>query len=193
MISEVTTQRLNQLYPDFRVRVYRTFESVYLNTKRRLNSTETLRPLDRQKHLYEQGRTLIDGKWKVTDKKLIVTNAPPGFSLHAYGLANDSCWAGKDPYLDSIPKPEAKKLWDTYGRMARSYGCVWGGDWNGNNTRDANDFDLPHIEMSYGLTLHELIELHNHGGLQAVWAELDKIRGVPIASDWKLSDLPSNV
>jgi peptidoglycan L-alanyl-D-glutamate endopeptidase CwlK len=72
--------------------------------------TCTLRPLDEQQRLYDQGRTTPGH---------IVTNAKPGQSAHNYGLALDFVpmingkpeWTGKDPaWAHAIAMAEARGM-----------------------------------------------------------------------------------
>lgn len=175
--------KLDLVYPDLRVRMRRIYSEVRRITLRDMGATDTLRSFKTQQALYEKGRQFIDGKWVKVGA--VVTNARPGFSRHAYGLAVDSAFLGPDPYLEKAPDAHGRWCWDIYGQAVRTFGCRWGGDWNGNGTRDANDWDRPHCEVSYGLSLVECLELYEHGGVPAVWATIDKVRGVPVGQDWK--------
>lgn len=176
MINKVHRDRLNLLYPDFKNRVERILAAVQRDTGHVLFPTETLRTFERQQKLYEVGRVLRNGVWVVADKfkRETLTNAQPGMSFHAYGLAADLAWHGGDPYLEYLqPRDEAQRLWIAYGKAAKAEGCVWGGDWNGDGKIQPEDFDRPHCQISYGLAVSELFALHQKGGLAAVWKELD--------------------
>jgi peptidoglycan L-alanyl-D-glutamate endopeptidase CwlK len=177
-------QILDLIYPDLRVRMARVYTETKRVTLLDMFPTEGLRSFERQKKLYEVGRELRDGKWVKTGP--VLTNARPGFSRHAYGLAVDSAFKGPDPYLERLQdRKQAEYYWDVFGRAVKAYGLVWGGDWNGNGTRDVNDFDRPHAELSYGLTLTDCLDLYENGGIAAVWATIDKIRGVEVGSEWR--------
>jgi hypothetical protein len=94
---------------------------------------------DDQQKLYEQGRTLQNGEWAVTDVTKIVTNAPPGLSAHNYNCAVD-LWVMKadnsDIDWDNI---YAKSI---IGNTARQYDTIlWGGDYTGSFK------DIDHIEF----------------------------------------------
>lgn len=177
--------KLDGLYPDFAVRVRRIYEDVERTTQLKLKPTTLVRDVETQQKLYEKGRTLVKGVWQIVDKKLIVTKAPGGLSFHAYGLAVDSAWQGKYPYLENQTKAEFERLWRAYGGAVNAHGCKWGGDWNFNGVQDPDDFDRPHCELGYGLGVRKLLHLYSEGGRDAVWSTLDQIRGVPIASEWK--------
>ena len=84
----------------------------------------TLRTMNEQQALYDQGRTKPGP---------VVTRAKPGSSAHNYGLAMDCCpllngklaWSAPDG--DSV----ADAIWQQYGAIARQTGLEWGGDWVG--------------------------------------------------------------
>jgi hypothetical protein len=124
--------------------------------------TQGLRTFGEQAELYSKGRTAPGS---------IVTRAQPGMSWHNYGLAVDFAFSGKEPY------PNDDALWKDFGRIFEAYGFVWGG-----NFRTFKD--RPHVELSYGLGLNEALELYYRGEVAAVWAEIDRIRGVPLACEW---------
>lgn len=158
------------LYPDFRVRLRGLVQDVKKITGLEIRATDGFRTQVQQAKLYSSGRTVPGVKH---------TNAKPGWSWHNYGLACDFCFRGQDPYLSANPKRD--ELWEGFGKAARGLGLVWGGDFRAFK-------DRPHIELAYGLTLAECYELHNFGGLAAVWTMVDKIRGVK--AEWKDGDLP---
>lgn len=115
---------------------------------------EARRTFTRQQSLYEKGRTLDNGVWRIRDRKQVVTNALPGEGPHNWGLAVDlvldteSPWwggarptgpwdTGKDPAGRPL-RPIVILAWEKYGRAVREAGLRWGGDWG---------WDLPHAEM----------------------------------------------
>jgi len=103
--------------------------------------THTLRTFDEQLHLWQQGRALQNGVWKVADRKLVVTNAEPGESPHNYGAAFDICFLGDDPYLHAyeIDHRASDPLWGLFGEAGKKLGLVWGGDFSSLK-------DRPHME-----------------------------------------------
>ena len=126
---------------------------------------ECLRSWERQEELWAQGRTTIPGS--------ICTNARGGMSWHQYGLACDrvlNLTAGK---------PSIQWSWDTkkdlnqngtndwleMGKLAELAGLEWSGRWR-------KFPELPHIQMTGGLTIQEAQELYRQGDLQAIWEEV---------------------
>lgn len=150
---------LAQVYPDFAIRVRRVYADMADVYHRPMRPTQGFRSFEEQEKIFAQGR-LLPGP--------IVTYARPGDSLHNYGLAVDSCFRGKDPYLEKAPPEIAQKAWYEYGKAAKAHGLTWGGDWL------SKKVDRPHIQLTYGLTLHELKMLYDEGGLEHIWKYLDK-------------------
>jgi len=173
--------KLSHLYPDFKDRVLAVVDWVKERTGREMFPTETLRSMTRQRALYGRGR-VFDPRthvWTVIDRSKIVTNAPPGMSMHHYGVACDFAFRGGDPYLAGLPSLQSKTLWAEYGRACHVQGLRWGGDWNGNGRQDAHDFDGPHCEKSYGVKIQTLLDsLQSPKGIKAVWRVLDRERGI---------------
>lgn len=106
--------------------------------------TQGFRTYAQQNDLYAQGRAK-SGK--------IVTNAKGGYSNHNFGVAIDFClllsdgknvsWDTlKDGNLDSLPD------WSQVVDVAKKLGFAWGGDWRSFK-------DLPHFEMTFGLTTEQ--------------------------------------
>jgi peptidoglycan L-alanyl-D-glutamate endopeptidase CwlK len=79
--------------------------------------TSTLRDLESQEALYAQGRT---------KKGAIVTNAPPGFSYHNFGVAFDFC-----PILYGKCQWKNEKLFRQCGEIGEDCGLEWAGRWMG--------------------------------------------------------------
>lgn len=181
-VSLISRKRIEGLYPGLRPLVYRVLNDVYQSTKLKLGIAQGFRSFEDQAAVYAKGRDdLGDGKWVIADRRKIVTNAKPGLSWHCYGLAFDTAWEGKDPYLQKLSKEERALLWSTFGKVGKSHGFKWGGDFHLVNGVE----DLPHLEMAYGLTIPQTLELFQAGGIPAVWAYLDKHRGVEIQEGWK--------
>ena len=91
-----------------------------------LRVVSSFRDMDKQAALYAKGR---NGSGKK------VTNAPPGFSYHNYGLAVDVV-----EYKNGKPNWKSKN-WNTIGKLGKEQGLVWGGDWK-------RLVDKPHFQLS---------------------------------------------
>lgn len=100
-----------------------------------------------QAYIYGQGRTGYIWNGKVYGSKgSIVSNAPPGTSIHNYGLAidyflvsddgNKSLWTVNDD-------------WKRVAEIAKSMGFVWGGDWKSIK-------DYSHLQYNQDLTISQL-------------------------------------
>ncbi|MGL5676857.1 MAG: M15 family metallopeptidase [Cellulosilyticaceae bacterium] len=97
--------------------------------------TETLRTVERQDFLYEQGRTR-PGK--------VVTNAKGSSmsSYHQWGLAVDIHHNVNGNLYPADKMQQAAAIF-------KKYGFEWGGDWK--------DFkDTPHLQMTFGLSIADL-------------------------------------
>lgn len=171
-----TDEKLAKVFPDLAVRWRRVAEDMWNAHQMRIRVTDGLRNFGTQWELFARGRKkLKTGQWVIVDKKLVVTNAMPGLSLHQYGLAIDVCFVGADPYLDKLPRPQADFYWAEYGRFCKAHGLQWGGDFNGNNIKDKEDFDRPHCQMKYGMSIHEIQQLFEYGGIKSVWYKCNQI------------------
>lgn len=165
-IDPVSTQRLGLVYPDLAVRWRRVAEDFWTAHNLKLKVAQGLRTIEEQAALYAQGRTL-PGK--------IVTYSKPGDSMHPFGLAIDSCFAGADPFLEH--EPQSEFLWREYGRIATAHGLTWGGAWS-------RFVDRPHVQMTYGLALPEIKELYAYKEIASVWAKCDQMRSVAVGAEW---------
>lgn len=166
--SEVTKIRLKGLYPDFLLRVVAVLNEMYKTHNYRMGVADGVRSFEKQRQLYAQGRTAPGP---------IVTNAKPGYSFHAYGLAADCAFLGTDPFLESLRASDSKQasfLWSEYGKIAKQFGLIWGGDFRLKNGAS----DSPHIECSYGFRIDECLQLYKGGGVRNVWHEINKQLGV---------------
>lgn len=163
MLSELEEKKLSELYAPFAARI-RNFIIKARQESLNVSIFEGYRSFERQKDLYQKGRDLTG---KIIDQRKIVTNAPPGFSFHNYGLACDIVFDGSDS------KPGFQWSWsDTH-------------EWKKLAQLGKDEFGLepayfwksfpeaPHYQCSYGLQVHELLLLYNSGGLKAVWDRLD--------------------
>jgi peptidoglycan L-alanyl-D-glutamate endopeptidase CwlK len=106
----------------------------------KLRITSGLRTYAEQNELYAKGRTSSGS---------VVTNAKGGQSNHNFGLA-----------FDVVPIVNGKATynydWDRIGRIGKSVGLSWGGDW-------ASFKDRPHFEYLFGKKTSELKALYESG------------------------------
>lgn len=91
------------------------------------------RSIEEQDHLYAQGRTKPGSK---------VTNARGGYSWHNFGLAADYAFVISGKVTWDGP-------WAVFGRIARSCGLEWGGDFK-------SIVDRPHVQWTRGKTLAQM-------------------------------------
>ncbi len=128
------------------------------------------RTWEKQAELYELGRTKASDVCvcQAHPLGLTVTNAQAGDSWHQYGLA-----------ADLVFKPGGKWSWDyqnlpyaEMGKVAMELGLEWGGVWLGKKK------DPPHVQHTNGLALWDAKQHYLHGGLEEVWAEVDKRAGI---------------
>lgn len=107
--------------------------------------TQGLRTIAEQSALYAQGRTTAGS---------IVTNARGGYSYHNFGLAIDFALltgTGSTVSWDTARDGDADgvKDWSEVVGVAKALGFAWGGDFKSFK-------DLPHFEMTFGLTTAQL-------------------------------------
>jgi len=124
---------------------------------------ESYRTLDRQQHLYEQGRTR---------KGRIVTNAEPLSSYHNYGLAFDLVFDGDDrdgiqwswdgDYNNEALAQDKRDDYTRVGEIFERYGFEWAARWKRGR-------ETPHFQMTFGYAIKDMKALHNASGLQGVW------------------------
>ena len=123
--------------------------------------TEGHRPVERQFELYKKGREFVDGRWKVKNKKWIVTKID-GYNIkgkHNYdpSLAVDFC--------AYVPGKVEELMWDTSHLVYIASALVsiaeflfekgdiehklrWGGNWDKDgDLADSNFYDRPHVEL----------------------------------------------
>lgn len=134
----------------------------------KLHVFEGRRSFKRQQYLYEQGRTrLYDYKG---NKLKVVTRAPPGLSMHQYGLAVDLAF--HDPNYFGV-----HWTWDgdysALGEVIKKYPLLeWAGDWK-------HFKELPHVQLK---TDYSIFDLHNRylkfgggvNGIKSVWSIIDE-------------------
>jgi len=97
--------------------------------------TNTYRDMHEQTKLYNQGRTAPGN---------IVTYAKAGYSYHQHRLAVDFC-----PMLGGECAWNRTDLFTQAGEIAKEIGFEWAGDWKYK--------DMPHIQMTFGLSLQDLL------------------------------------
>lgn len=93
--------------------------------------TDGFRTVAQQAELYAQGRTTHGAI--VTQCDGVKTRSQHQVQADGFGHAVDFCFLvdGKPSWSDELP-------WRLLGEMAKSQGCLWGGDWK--------HPDRPHIE-----------------------------------------------
>jgi hypothetical protein len=113
---------------------------------------ETRRSFSRTRELYMKGRALKGGNIVITEPTKVVSRAEPGSSPHNWGQALDcildlaSDWWDEDErptgHWDTggHKRPTVALAWQRYGKLVRSLGLTWGGDF-------VSLVDLPHAEL----------------------------------------------
>lgn len=91
-----------------------------------------------------------------------VTNARAGESWHNFGLAADIVFKknGQWTWSESME-------WAKLGKIGKSLGLEWGGDWR-------KIVDRPHFQFTNGLKISQARDLYDNGGLLAVWDGINK-------------------
>lgn len=120
------------LDPEF-VKKLNLFEKKLALNNIKVILTAGFRSIDEQNALYAKGRTQPGKK---------VTNARGGQSWHNYGLAADYAFVINGKVTWNGP-------WGVFGRIARSCGLEWGGDFK-------SILDRPHVQMTKGRTLAQM-------------------------------------
>lgn len=170
MISTRSEAKLIGVYPLLAKRWRQVALDMLSLHGRQLIAIEGLRTIAQQWINWGKGRVQTDsGAWLITDPKAVVTHAMPGLSLHHYGLAIDSGFAGADPYLEHVNKKESDFAWSEYGRICKLYGLEWGGDWKGAK------IDRPHCQLTFGLNINQVRDLAAIKGNVSVWEKCDKL------------------
>jgi peptidoglycan L-alanyl-D-glutamate endopeptidase CwlK len=160
---------LNYLFPPFADQIVKS--NNYLKAYNFV-VYETYRSFEEQLNRYSQGRSLINGVWITVSPKLVVTNAKPGFGLHAYGLAVDHVtdgdmkktgiqWNWKDTYVDIFGQTQ-KVQWKQIGTIDKKLGLEWAGNWK-------TFPEYPHSQNTYGFTVSKLYQVLTSEGLESVW------------------------
>lgn len=99
--------------------------------------TDGVRTVAQQQALFAQGRSQPGAVVTNADGIVKKSNHQP----HADGLGHavDMCFL-----VDGQPSWDEHLPWALYGAMAKSQGCVWGGDWK-------SITDRPHVELPDGV------------------------------------------
>lgn len=121
-----------ELDPEFAAKLVK-LESTLARQGIKVMMTSGYRSPEEQDRLYAIGRTSPGKK---------VTNARGGYSWHNFRLAADYAFV-----IDG--KVTWEGPWETFGRVARSLGLEWGGDWR-------SFPDRPHVQMTKGRTLAQM-------------------------------------
>lgn len=98
------------------------------------------RTYEEQAALYRKGRDLPGPK---------VTNSPPGYSFHNFGLAIDMGVFASGKYLDEDAPAKADAFHKNASVIAQKHGLRWGGNFK-------SIVDTPHFEFDTKVTLAEL-------------------------------------
>lgn len=165
------------LYPPFAEQLS-FFESELVNAGLPFFLFEGLRSFEDQQAAWDKGRVTPGvpcrhgavlrpvGSCEVHPLGAPVTNAKPGDSLHAYGLASDYV-GDADPdrlginWTWDFPTGE----WLHMARIAARCGLESAALWK-------RFPEYPHVQNTYGFSLTEIKELYRVGGLQGVWDAL---------------------
>lgn len=150
-IGKINLERLSHIHPKIAERAVAFLQRCPVPVL----ITQGLRTFAEQNALYAQGRTTKGQK---------VTNARGGQSYHNYGLAIDFVPIDAVGKLDWNPKHPA---WETVIKCAESVGFESGARWK-------KFVDIPHLQITGGLTIEQCKLLYSNGGINAVWNELSK-------------------
>lgn len=147
----ISEARLQDLHPAIQ-KAARQFINAAEAEGIKLRISDAFRTFEEQDKLYMKGREVSESIfpdwvtfWDEEDENQIVTNAKGGESYHNYGLAFDVV-----EMIDGQPNYETPN-WSKIGQLGRSFGFVWGGDWNFK--------DRPHFEMAFGLSTDQLYSM----------------------------------
>jgi peptidoglycan LD-endopeptidase CwlK len=131
--SEKTIARLTLPTQDAARRFFDVAQAFLRNRDVTIDIISGLRDYAEQKVLFAQGRNGNPGP--------IVTKAPPGHSMHNFGLAFDIGLFRGGKYLENSP------IYRTLGPMGAQFGLTWGGYWKG-------IVDEPHYERRPDWGMH---------------------------------------
>lgn len=147
-------ERVDKLFPPFGKKIFTLIEECEKNDID-IIITQGLRTWEEQDALFAQGRTK-PGK--------IVTKAKGGSSYHNFGLSVDFAPISSVGKIEwNIEHPD----WNKVIKLAIKLGLESGSMWK-------TFKDVPHLQMTGGLTVASLRTLYKKGGLKACWVEVEK-------------------
>lgn len=153
-MDSISLQRIEKLHPKIRESAKQAFAEAeaVLTGRAKPRITCGYRTFAEQQALYDQGRTKPGS---------IVTNAKPGQSYHAYGLAADFALLidGKEVSWNTTKDWDNDKQadWMEVVNCFVKQEFSWGGSWKGAFK------DMPHLEKTLGYHWRQLLQLHNDG------------------------------
>jgi peptidoglycan LD-endopeptidase CwlK len=134
-------RKLSGVHPELRIRVWRIVMAMGV-LGFRMMVTDGVRSDAEQAALYKKGRRGVKGEAIVTHCDGVTHRsnhqprvAPSRFA--GYAAAVDMTFVD----ADLKPSWEEHWPWELYGRVAKSQGLVWGGDW------PTTKRDKPHVEL----------------------------------------------
>ena len=151
-MDTISEARLQLLYPPLADKFRRMSEILALDpSPTTVRLTQGLRSWGDQAKLYAQGRT---------SPGLIVTNAPPGYSWHEYGLAGDlAVMVNGEPDWDL-----AHPAWSRIVTVGESLGLTAGAHWQ--------HPDIPHFQLTGSFPVSPNAEARQillNEGVEAFW------------------------
>lgn len=136
--------RLNTCHPDM-IAICEEVIKVY-----DFSVLEGLRTAEKQREYFDHGRSKLDGVTKKSKHQDDGSGLSRAVDLMPY-RKNSNAFSGKEKdnrrfyYLAGLMKMAAAKLLEA-GRI--QHDIKWGGDWNGNDLYDDQNFDdLPHFQL----------------------------------------------
>ena len=155
-MDPISEARLGAILPQLAAKIRQIAEMVALDKPPlTFRVTQGLRSWNEQAKLYAQGRT---------EPGPIVTNAPPGYSQHQFGLAVDIVPMG----INDIPDwDENHPIWKRLIQVGESLGLTAGAEFR-------TFPDYPHLQLqgTWPITPNdEERQVFREGGCFAVWEE----------------------
>lgn len=149
-MDERSKRNLESLHPDVQSQFEAFLAEAQTIAKSRgleYKAISGTRSWEEQARIYALGRT-APGK--------IVTKAPPGHSMHNFGLAIDCGVFREGKYLDDVDPETASAMYKEAGEIAGNYGLRWGGNFK-------SIVDEPHFELDTPLRLSQLRDRKKSG------------------------------
>lgn len=150
VVDKSSMDKIAKLHPKIRHEILFLVKECFAKTGIKIRIAQGLRTFAEQAAIYAQGRT-TPGK--------IVTKANAGLSNHNYGLAIDFVilksdgTVSWDTYVDA--DHDGQRDWIEVINIFKARGYKSGIDWN--------FVDAPHLEKMFGLSIRQLLDLHNSG------------------------------